>query len=221
MPIILATSDIHGNKKIIEKLRTAAASADIIVVCGDIGGKHFCASSVLELSALQRLDAQSFSAELDAMGKDARFILGNDDWFEYDGEHYLVAPETVCGVQLLPFEFVNITPFNTNREANENKLRYELEKLPADGSSVIVAHTPPLFAGDTVKSGEHVGSRAVQLWIERIQPKLWLCGHIHEDFSATKIDQTLVLNCACQHEKNRFQAWLIDTDTGSYEAIKM
>lgn len=34
-----ATSDIHGNRKIMDKLNTVAADVDLILVCGDIGGK--------------------------------------------------------------------------------------------------------------------------------------------------------------------------------------
>lgn len=51
------------------------------------------------------------------------------------------------------FEFVLLTPFNTNREVNDNKLEYELGKLSADRNTVMVAHTPTLGAGDILYNG--------------------------------------------------------------------
>ena len=36
---IFATSDIHGNSSIMDKLNIVAADVDLILVCGDAGGK--------------------------------------------------------------------------------------------------------------------------------------------------------------------------------------
>lgn len=152
---------------------------------------------------------------------ESRFILGNDDWFEYKGKHYLRKAETIRDLRFVPFEYVLLTPFNTNREANDNKLRYELFKLKADKNTVIVAHTPPLGAGDILPNGSYCGSRSVREWIEDAQPRLWLCGHIHEDNSATFIGETLVLNCACNYPDNVLRGWLVDTDTMEYEPVVM
>lgn len=68
-------------------------------------------------------------------------------------------------------------------------------------------------------NGEHCGSHSVRNWIEQIQPKLWLCGHIHENNSASWIGKTLVLNCACWHTDGVLRGWLIDTETMEYEDV--
>lgn len=46
---ILATSDIHGNKKIISNLVNVyeSSDADLLLICGDIGGKGYRAASAL------------------------------------------------------------------------------------------------------------------------------------------------------------------------------
>ena len=36
---VFATADIHGNRKIVDKLINVADKADLIIICGDIGGK--------------------------------------------------------------------------------------------------------------------------------------------------------------------------------------
>ena len=100
-------------------------------------------------------------------------------------------------------------------------MNYELHKLNANHNSIIVAHTPPFGAGDILYSGIHCGSKSVRNWIEEVQPKIWLCGHIHEDNSVSDIDNTLVFNCACYHTDNKLRGWLIDTDTMDYKEVEI
>ena len=193
----------------------------MLLVCGDIGNKEIHGKTFMEFSAHQRKDAEYLANTLENLPIPARFILGNDDWFEFSGASYLEKPETIGNYEFIPFEFVLITPFNTNREVNENKLRYELEKLYVNNKSIIVAHTTPLSCGDRIYSGYRVGSNSVYDWIERAQPRIWLCGHIHEDNSVHEIGNTKVFNCACDHTEDILRGWLIDLDTLSYERIRI
>lgn len=216
---IFATSDIHGNKIIMDKLRIIADKADLILVCGDIGGKNTINKTFMQFSTYQKQDTDYLCSVLEDIPIPTRFILGNDDWFEYANRHYLTEPENIEGIPLIPFEYVLITPFNTNREVNENKLNYELHKITADHNSIIVAHTPPIGAGDILYNGDHCGSRSVRNWIEEVQPKIWLCGHIHENNSVSTIGATFVFNCACWYQDDILKGWLIDTDTMEYEEV--
>lgn len=216
---IFATSDIHGNRVIMDKLKEIASEADLLLICGDIGGKSTWEKTFQQFSDAQKQDAAYLNRILNNISKESYFILGNDDWFEYSGKHYLRRPVEISGDTLIPFELVLLTPFNTNREANENKISYELMKIPADHRSIMVAHTPPLGAGDILYNGEHCGSHSVRKWIEQIQPKLWLCGHIHENNSTSWIGKTLVLNCACWYTDGVLRGWLIDTETMEYKSV--
>lgn len=215
---IFATSDIHGNKQIMDKLKQI--EADLILICGDIGAKGGRGKTFKEFSAYQKESADYLCSVLDKMQPTkAKFILGNDDWFEYECPYYLHEAETMEELKFVPFEFVSVTPFHTNREANENKLEYELMKLDVDHNTIVVAHTPPWNAGDLLYNGSHCGSLRVRAWIENIQPKIYLCGHIHEDNSVHQIGNTLIFNCACMFQTNELKGWLIDTDTLEYSAI--
>ena len=216
---VFATADIHGNRKIVDKLFEIESSVDLILVCGDIGGKQYSFKSFMEFSEKQKEDRDYLYNVLKKIKIESKYILGNDDWFESNDNKYLSKPEQINGVQFIPFEFVSITPFNTNREVNENKLEYELSKLNVDEESIIVAHMPPLGAGDVIYNGSRVGSKAIRNWIEVAHPKIWLNGHIHEDNTVTQINNTLVFNCSCNYVDNILKGWIIDTETMDYQSI--
>ena len=73
-----------------------------------------------------------------------------------------------------------------------------LEELPkpADFSKTIyIMHTPPFNCKlDRVHDGRIVGSIDIRKFIEKNQPKLVLCGHIHESGAQTRIGRTICIN---------------------------
>lgn len=218
---IFATADLHGNRIIMDKLNEIDGKYDLILICGDIGSKDIRGKTIQQFSEHQKEDANYFYSILEKMNTESRFILGNDDWFEISHDKYLNATEVIGGIKFIPFEFVSITPFKTNREVNENKINYELHKLKADTNSIIVAHTPPLGAGDILYSGGKCGSKSIRNWIEEIQPMFWLNGHIHENNSVTMIHNTIVFNSACNYTDNILRGWAIDTETKDFEEVEI
>lgn len=66
--------------------------------------------------------------------------------------------------------------------------------------TICLFHGPPAGTHcDVIFDGRHVGSQAARDWIERTQPALVLCGHIHESPYKTgtaydRIGQTVVCN---------------------------
>ena len=50
----------------------------------------------------------------------------------------------------------------------------------AVGADVIVSHSPPKGIADRIGTGLSVGSTAVRDAAQTIQPKLLVCGHIHD-----------------------------------------
>lgn len=109
--------------------------------------------------------------------------------------------------------YSNITPWNSPRECEEDKL-YEmldgLMKQVADPSRcVLAAHVPPYESGlddaprlknmQVQSSGGQVemapaGSTAVRRIIEQYQPMLGLHGHIHEAHAIARIGETVCVN---------------------------
>lgn len=80
---------------------------------------------------------------------------------------------------------------NNEREKRLNKLLNELE------NPIVLSHAPPYGVLDKTKSGKHVGSKILLKAIKKHEPKLVLCGHIHEAKGKAKIGKTQVINLGC------------------------
>jgi Icc-related predicted phosphoesterase len=92
------------------------------------------------------------------------------------------------------------TPFGTPSEFPEASYTAWLESCWPEAKRLadqvlLVAHNPPKNTRcDLVGAGMHVGSEAVRAFIEKCQPSLCLCGHIHEARATDAIGATRVIN---------------------------
>ncbi|MBI5472231.1 MAG: metallophosphoesterase [Ignavibacteriae bacterium] len=60
----------------------------------------------------------------------------------------------------------------------------------------IIPHSPPINTQlDITHSGKHLGSTAVREFIERSQPDVAICGHIHEARGVDVIGRSQIVNC--------------------------
>lgn len=116
--------------------------------------------------------------------------------------------------EMLTCGYANPTPWNTERELPEDRLRAEIDKVAADvqdfSNLVAVLHVPPFGSGldDAPELDEQlgmrmgaggvhmvpVGSTAVRSFIEDRQPLIALHGHIHEGRGDVQIGRTLCVN---------------------------
>jgi len=65
--------------------------------------------------------------------------------------------------------------------ADRTTIEEDLRDLTADDKTIMAMHMPPAYIGlDECYGHRQVGSKAIYDWINRIQPLLVLCGHIHE-----------------------------------------
>ena len=118
----------------------------------------------------------------------------------------------------------NSTPWHCPRECSEEELAGRIEKLLATVSDpancVFNFHAPPLNCGlDTVQKldesvdpprpafegGQPVfigaGSESVRRAIEKYQPLLDMCGHVHESRGVCKIGRTAVVNPGSEYSE--------------------
>lgn len=68
-----------------------------------------------------------------------------------------------------------------NRDRGAN-IAMEWEKIPSD-TDILITHGPALNHGDlTVRGHMHVGCADLLAKVEEINPRILLCGHIHEGY---------------------------------------
>ncbi len=165
---------------------------------------------------------------------------GNDDTPEIDeilsrSERLEVAEGRVIeldhGYQLLSTGWSNRTPWNTEREEDEDAMSRRLaamtDRATAPAERLIFNfHCPPagtaldeapqltedlgVIGGGHVLA--HVGSTAVREAIERVQPILSLHGHIHEARGAARLGRTLSINPGSAYETGDLQGAVIELE---------
>ena len=153
---------------------------------------------------------------------------GNDDMDEVDeivraSRRVLLVEGQVTPLdsnhEMIASGWSNRTPWNTEREEDEDqlKVRYEamITRLKDPRNAVFNIHVPPYKSGldeapeldkdlRPVLAGNSmipVGSRALRAAIEKTQPLLGLHGHIHEGRGAIRIGKTLCINPGSMYEQ--------------------
>jgi uncharacterized protein len=228
---ILAVSDVHGNMEIYKKIVGVVKEKkiDVLVLPGDLYPKP----SVVTLEtfqAIQKSSASEISALFQELNIPIFYILGNDDWIDEGittGIHLHGNIVEYQGFFFTGFEYINSTPFQTNREKSEHALKRMFQEqvlrlqLKDKKPLIVVGHAPLFEKRDKTFRGKRVGSRKLRMEIEQLQPLIYFCGHIHEDFGADKLNETYIFNCSCYPEINLLRGFFIEIKENqvTYEEI--
>ena len=186
----VAVTDIHGKlgkvTRLVEALK--GESFDAVLIAGDL--THFSGSQ----------EARRVLEPILALGKPVVAVHGNcdgrdvPDLLERVGIGAHNSRVELGRVGIVGVGGSNITPFHTVWELSEEEIREILERNYRRGD-VILSHVPPHgTVADRVFSGLHVGSRSLRDFIEKFQPPLVVCGHIHEGRGTDRIGETVVVN---------------------------
>ncbi len=173
---LLAFSDLHCDLRQAERLVERSAEADVVAAIGDLASVH---SGLTEtVAALTAIDRPTLLVPGNNETEDA-LRDATADW----------AGATVLhgsGAEIDGVEFFGLgagvptTPWDWSFDLTEEEAAARLEDCPA--GAVLLVHSPPLGHCDISGAGVQLGSRAILAAIERAEPPLVLCGHIHESW---------------------------------------
>ena len=187
---IYAVADIHGKPDKIAMVRekTEDLKPDVLVVAGDITN-YFNSADVIE--------------QFNHMPAPVLAIRGNTDLKKVD--HLLdyypntsslhLKEQTINGLKFVGVSGTIPVPFSSRIGLHEKRIINALAAL-VDDNSVLVVHSPPRGVLDDAFGKFHAGCRRLYHLVVQRQPRLVLCGHIHERPGIASIGQTTVVNCS-------------------------
>lgn len=180
--------DIHEDQQVLKELVKRAAKDDIDFV--------LCAGDFTTWGR----GAVRFLKEFEKTGKKLYLIPGNHE--EREGLLDIVAefPKAVNlhknSVRIDGYVFLGYGGGGFAQEdAQFRKLAREWYGKYKGQKIVLVTHGPPFGTTLDLLGNHHVGSIDYRQWIERLQPKLVIAGHLHETAGATDmIGKTRLVN---------------------------
>lgn len=185
---ILAFTDTHANKKSLKTLFQKAQDVDLLVCAGDIsdwgkGIEH-------ELKVLSKFK------------KTLLIVHGNHESRELM-QKFCERFEFCRFIHKASYE-INGYIFLGYGGGGFSKTDVEFEKLVNlfkahyDGKKkiILVTHAPPYGTKvDLIPGLGHRGNLSIRKFIEKFQPLLHVCGHLHESFSKTDtIGRSIIVN---------------------------
>jgi len=187
---IYAVADIHAKKEHLETICLIATrlKPDLMVIAGDITHYFHSKSTIAKLD---RLDTPIVCIRGNSDFKKIEQSLENTSNIRLLGTspHYFKGMAFVGANGTIPL------PFASRICIREKQLLKNI--LPGiNKDTILVAHPPPRGVCDRVGNKFCAGSQNLFDFINTTQPKMLLCGHIHEQAGMGFIQNTLVINCA-------------------------
>ena len=191
--IIAALTDLHGDVSGLRKIADDLATADVVVITGDL--THFG----------RRREAARVVEAVREINPNVLAVPGNCDYPEVsafltdEAINLDCALKTIDGVRFIGIGGSLPCPGTTPNETTDEEMKIRLDtlgrSLDPDGPLVVAAHQPPYGTeADLLGSGVHVGSRSLRAFIEEHSPLVCFTGHIHEGRTIDAVGTTKVVN---------------------------
>jgi Icc-related predicted phosphoesterase len=173
---VLAFSDLHRDLDAAADLVARAGDADLVVGAGDFGSVHDGVGETI--AALAGIETPTLLVPGNNETEDElRAAVTAAGWGAATVLHGEVAE--VCDTAFFGLGAgVPTTPWDWSFDLTEDEAAAMLASCPE--GAVMVVHSPPAGHCDRSSAGEHLGSAAILAAVERAEPPLVVCGHIHE-----------------------------------------
>lgn len=205
---IVATSDLHGH------LPTELPEGDVLVIAGDIMPVEDH-SYIGQIAFLDKFEDWLRQQKYDRIFG----IAGNHDFLfdvTFSGKEVLNSYKfRHCGTQWAALPWTYMCRHNYQQRigdyylygspmsptfgpwafmGRDDELAREWRCFSGGDDAIWLIHGPPYGAGDRTLEGEEVGSKTLRAVILKEQPKVVICGHIHEGYGSYKIGDTDIYN---------------------------
>ncbi|MFN3207840.1 MAG: metallophosphoesterase family protein [Roseovarius sp.] len=185
---ILAFSDLHLARARAAEIVDASAGADLVIGAGDFCNHRAGLDQAMDM--LSGIVAPIVAVPGNAESAEELRAAALPNMTVLHGQGTKVNALSLFGLGY----GVPVTPFGawscdlTNDEA-------ETLLTACESADILVLHSPPKGVADLTSLDMSVGSTAIRDAIMRIQPKLALCGHIHDSWGQSgNIGATRVVN---------------------------
>jgi uncharacterized protein len=186
---ILAFSDLHRDLGQAAALVEMSADADVVIGAGDFASVHEGLEETI--GALATIETPTV------------LVPGNNETVEALREAATVweaatvlhgEAATIEGAEFFGLGAgIPVTPWDWSFDLDDGAATAMLGDCPE--GAVLVLHSPPKGHCDSGGGGDHFGSDALLEGIETKQPRLAVCGHIHESWGCeSRIGETPVHN---------------------------
>ena len=187
----VAISDTH------DKHQFDLPPGDVILHAGDVSSRGLKAEVERFLDWFSGLD---YAYKI--------FIAGNHDFFFENApasEIQALIPDNLIylndsGVEIEGIKIWGspIQPWFYDWAFNRQRgpaIQKHWDLIPED-SDIVITHGPVFGIHDRTASGQLVGCEDLLPVIQRIAPKVHLCGHIHEAYGTRQVGETLYINAS-------------------------
>jgi len=172
---VLAFSDLHLARARAADLVAASVGADLVIGAGDFCNMREGLDRAMQM--LSGMAAQMVLVPGNAESADELRAVALPNMTVLHG-----ASVEIAGLRLFGLGCgVPVTPFGGwSCDLSEEIAGQMLDACKA--ADILITHSPPKGLGDLTSAGLSVGSTAIRAAIERVQPQLALCGHIHDSW---------------------------------------
>ncbi|ETR72492.1 MAG: phosphoesterase [Candidatus Magnetoglobus multicellularis str. Araruama] len=188
----IGIGDIHNNVSHLDHFPTLE-KADGVIIHGDITNRGDFSQAALMITRIASKNPRVYAQAGNMDGMAIQDYLDQKNMTIHRKGFELSEGIGIMGVGMS-----TPTPFQTPGEFPEDQLNEWLEETWKSIShmphTIVVTHDPPYGTRLDITSGNHVGSRSVLSFIEKYQPDILLCGHIHESKGKDTIGRTRAVN---------------------------
>ena len=190
---LVCITDLHGRLESLQRILDDAGDSDAVLLGGDITnfGSPVDAVRVIQVVQQKVPNVLAVSGNCDSAAIDHRF---DELGVALHGRGLLCGNVGIHGLSAIPPWKRGM--YQLTEEELETALQAGYAAIQGARQHVLLTHVPPHgMKVDRTFFFTHAGSVALRSFVDRVQPALVFCGHIHEGRGIETVGKTTVVNC--------------------------